>query len=81
MNLGDGTGIPCPQNCGGTILYNGNYFCSNYTPGHLDGPCHWALSHGDNGEPVTEQDKRVWRVIRRSTWFTGLASQPPAGTT
>jgi endogenous inhibitor of DNA gyrase (YacG/DUF329 family) len=32
----------CPD-CGGKIVYNGNYFCENLGGEPLD--CHWALPH------------------------------------
>lgn len=73
-NSGSRTGLPCPMpKCSGEIVYNGNYFCTNW--GHVyqgerrGGPCDWALSHGDDGEPVGRRDKRVWREIQETTFF------------
>lgn len=40
--------IDCPK-CGEhPVVYNGNYFCDNYTPLHrrpAAGDCDWALAH------------------------------------
>lgn len=55
-------GISCPK-CGSQVVYNGNYFCENVDD------CGWALSHGDNGEPVGRVDKRIWREIQDTAWF------------
>ena len=47
-NSGDLTPEKCPE-CGGNIVYNGNYFCEFW--GHVykgercGGPCDWALPH------------------------------------
>lgn len=38
-------GYPCPD-CGGLVVYNGNYFCDKWRDG-----CDWALPHYD---PVTQ---------------------------
>lgn len=50
-NQGDPTTEKCPQ-CGGTIVYNGNYFCENWTwysddrpVNKEEGECDWALPH------------------------------------
>lgn len=50
-NQGDPTKEKCP-NCGGVVVYNGNYFCEHWTF-HADGSpvdtekgeCDWALPH------------------------------------
>jgi len=47
-NYGDLTPETCPE-CGGHIIYNGNYFCefwgTTYQGKRLGGPCDWALPH------------------------------------
>jgi DNA-directed RNA polymerase subunit RPC12/RpoP len=39
MNNGTTTLERCPD-CGGRVIYNGNYFCESW-----GGPCWWALPH------------------------------------
>lgn len=62
-NQGDPTGKRCPKNCGGWVVYNGNYFCTNwgYTNPIEDirfgGPCDWALSHSDPPTPAEERQE------------------------
>lgn len=58
-------GVPCPK-CGARILYNGNYFCEHFRIPTVtrNGDCNWALSHGENGEPVGLRDKNVWKKIK-----------------
>jgi len=70
MNIGDSpVGVPCPK-CGAEIVYNGNYFCSNWQYPLLDDTgCDWALSNNDNGKPVGRRDKEVWSKIQTSDFF------------
>lgn len=35
-------GVPCPR-CGGILVYNGNYFCSDIVE------CRWVLEEKDHG--------------------------------
>lgn len=46
-NHGTPTGHECPKKCGGKVVYNGNYFCENWTypKPKLPGECDWALPH------------------------------------
>jgi hypothetical protein len=49
-------GVVCPE-CGEWVLYNGNYFCSEWSfitsPEWTD--CHWALAH----PALTKADKAI----------------------
>ncbi len=47
------TGQPCPK-CGAEIVYNGNYFCSEFVIPALDGDgspatCDWAMPENERG--------------------------------
>lgn len=44
---GRDTGITCPVCGAAPVVYNGNYFCDNWTFPHtpVDGECDWALAH------------------------------------
>ena len=81
MNRGVPTGLKCPNHkqCGGYIVYNGNYFCTEFghdstnddgSPKRIGGDCDWALPHGDaedgfNDKPETERfAKRCYRGLR-----------------
>jgi hypothetical protein len=57
-------GLRCPECGDGDIVYNGNYFCSRWGDG-----CDWALSHGEDGEPVGGRDRKAWQEIQRTAWF------------
>lgn len=75
-NEGDPTGVRCPR-CGGEVIYNGNYFCEYWAwrgrpPRELERwECDWALGPTDDdlldeGEVVTDEDRRVWRALCRT---------------
>lgn len=55
----------CPD-CGGRVLYNGNYFCEFWSTDSSDVDCAWALSH-----PQTRLvDKQIsWRL--QGYWEVG----------
>lgn len=74
-NEGDATSVRCPR-CDGEVIYNGNYFCENWTwrgrpPRELEfWECDWALGPTDDdlldeGEVVTDEDRRVWAELRQ----------------
>jgi hypothetical protein len=45
------TGQPCPK-CGAEIVYNGNYFCSQFQhsgPKDEWNTCDWAMEQDDDG--------------------------------
>lgn len=69
-NHGSEVGLPCPKCRKGTIRYNGNYFCEYWDDG-----CDWALSHGDDGEPTTPQDRTTWKKIRATPWYRRATKQ------
>jgi DNA-directed RNA polymerase subunit RPC12/RpoP len=61
-NDGRETEAICPE-CGGKIIYNGNYFCQHWGTviegRRIGGPCDWALPH-----PVTQQrDKDICDIL------------------
>lgn len=78
-DLWAGTGwrveLPCPmKRCKGEVLYNGNYFCSNFgytsqAGKRIGGPCNWALSHGEDGEPVGKRDREMWELIQMTDFY------------
>lgn len=43
-NEGNPTKERCP-NCNAIILYNGNYFCENWSNSPKEDECDWALPH------------------------------------
>lgn len=76
MNWGEVTGVPCPKECGGEIVYNGTYFCNNWTFPYAGQGCRWRLEFDSSGEPATNESWRVWRAIRVSAWFnTAIAAE------
>lgn len=60
-NDGWDTGVDCPiELCSGTVVYNGNYFCSQFSS-----TCHWAMSHDEpTGYPIGERDRVVWEKLK-----------------
>lgn len=66
-NQGQLTGVPCPK-CNTEIVYNGNYFCDAwaYRADAALGECDWALSHGEDGEPIGDVDQMIWKKLKKS---------------
>lgn len=61
--------LDCPNHalCGGSVVYNGNYFCEFLELSEPTEPspqsCNWALSdNGTNG--VEPQDEETWEEIQ-----------------
>lgn len=49
-----GNFLICPQCGNAPVVYNGNYFCDNWSGG-----CDWALAH----PALTTQDRRICDLI------------------
>jgi hypothetical protein len=63
-NHGKPTGRKCPKKCGGNVVYNGNYFCENWTSEpKLPGECDWALPH-----PQTERRDQEFALDIQGFW-------------
>lgn len=69
-SAGDPTGKRCPRNCGGWVIYNGNYFCTNwgYTNTIEDirfgGPCNWTMSMSEPPTPAEiRQESKYARAL------------------
>jgi hypothetical protein len=52
-------GVTCPT-CGGQVVYNGNYFCENWTYPYEGVGCDWVLSYNERtGDAIGKKDKAV----------------------
>lgn len=58
---GTTTAITCPECGAAPVVYNGNYFCDNWTfPfSGADGECDWALAH----PATTKRDREICDLI------------------
>jgi hypothetical protein len=54
-------GIDCPKCGAAPVVYNGNYFCDNWTfPfSSADGECDWALAH----PATTKRDQAICDLL------------------
>lgn len=60
--LGDSVDVPCPD-CGGQVVYNGNYFCVEESPDSPTTGCGWALP---SDLPRSQKDEQLFERMYAS---------------